>query len=243
MKHSKEINKYEIEKIQKGGFIKGIAKVALFKDLASDDLADLANLLWEFKVNKGDAIYRRGMIGDALYIILEGAVKIVLFSPKGDERIVTIFSEGEFFGEMALLDGMPRSANAIAIKPSKLFFLNNSDFKRFLKKNDAPFEKILSALSARLRKTEELLKDISFLNLQARLAKKLLEIGKTFGHMDGNTLQINLKLTQKELGAMVGANRVQISTELGVLRKEGLISVKDFTISIYDIKGLKQRIR
>lgn len=245
MKHSKEINECEIEKIQKRGGIKGIAKVAfaLFEDLDPDDLADLANLLYEFKVNKGDAIFRKGSKGDALYVILEGAVKIVLSSPKGDERIVTIFSEGNFFGEMALLDGMPRSADAIAIKPSKLLFLNHSDFMRFFKKSDAALEKILLAFSNRLRKTEELLKDISFLNLPARLAKKLLEIGKTFGHMDGNTLQINLKLTQTDLGDMVGATRVHINKELRVLREEGLISFKHFTISIHDIKGLKQRIR
>jgi len=234
---------YEIEKIQKKIGIKGIAKGFLFKDLDLDDLADLANLLCELKVNKGDVIFRKGSKGDALYIILEGAVKIVLSSPQGDDRIVTIFSEGDFFGEMALLDGMPRSAAAVAIKPSKLLFLKRRDFMRFIKKSDAAFEKILSALSMRLRKTDELLEDISFLNIPARLAKKLLEIGKAFGHMDGETLVINLKLTQKELADLVGATRESIAVELRALREKGLISITNKIISIHDIRRLRQRIR
>ena len=174
---------------------------------------------------------------------MEGAVKIVLSSPQGDDRIVTIFSEGDFFGEMALLDGMPRSAAAVAIKPSKLLFLKRRDFMRFIKKSDAAFEKILSALSMRLRKTDELLEDISFLNIPARLAKKLLEIGKAFGHMDGETLVINLKLTQKELADLVGATRESIAVELRALREKGLISITNKIISIHDIRRLRQRIR
>ena len=238
-----KVNEYEIEQIQERAGIKGIAKVFLFKDLELDDLAELANLLYELKVNKGDAIFLKGSEGDALYIILEGAVKIVLSSSRRDERIVNIFSKGDFFGEMALLDGKPRSADAVAIKPSKLLFLKRKDFMRFLKKSDAAVEKILLALSMRLRKTDELLEDLSFLNIPARLAKKLLEIGKAFGRMEGETLTINHKLTQKDLADMVGSTRESINKELRVLQEKGLISITNSIISIHDTRRLKLRIR
>ena len=153
-----------------------LAQIPLFKNLGSEVLADLATLLREQKVKKGDVLFRKKSEGNALYFIREGAIKIVLPSRLGDERIVTIFSEGDFFGEMALLDEMPRSADAVAIKPSRIFILDRIDFLRFLKKNDIAMEKILSTLSVRLRKTDELLEDTTFLNIPARFAKKLMEI-------------------------------------------------------------------
>ncbi|MFC1816503.1 Crp/Fnr family transcriptional regulator [Thermodesulfobacteriota bacterium] len=216
-------------------------QVPLLKNLAPEDLKDLGSLFRELKVDKGDFLFLKGSEGTALYIIQEGAIKIVLPSRMGDERIVAIFSAGDFFGEMALLDGMPRSANAVAIKPSRLLLLNRSDFLRFLKKSESAIEKIMSSLSMRLRKADNLLEETSFLNIPARLSKKLLEIGEAFGHKDGEAIKIHLKLSQKELADMVGATRESINKELRVLREKGLISITENTIYLHDIKRLKRR--
>jgi CRP/FNR family cyclic AMP-dependent transcriptional regulator len=220
-----------------------LAQIPLFKNLGSEVLVDLALLLREQKIKKGDVLFRKKSEGNALYFIREGAIKIVLPSRLGDERIVTIFSEGDFFGEMALLDGMPRSADAVAIKSSRIFILDRIDFLRFLKTNDIAMEKILSTLSTRLRKTDELLEDTTFLNIPARFAKKLMEIGKTFGRQDGESLKISLQLSQQELADMVGATRESINKELRVLREKGLVSVTDKYIHIHDTERLKRRIR
>ncbi|MFC1816685.1 Crp/Fnr family transcriptional regulator [Thermodesulfobacteriota bacterium] len=220
-----------------------LAQIPLLKNLAPEDLEELGTLFRELKVNKGDVLFRKGSEGTALYIIQEGVIKIVLPSRLGDERIVAIFSAGDFFGEMALLDGIPRSADAVAIKPSKLLLLNRSDFLRFLKQSEAAIEKILSSLSMRLRKTDDLLEEASFLNIPARLAKKLLEIGEAFGHKDGEATEIHLKLSQKELADMVGATRESINKELRVLREKGLVSITEKAIYIHDIKRLKRRAR
>ena len=88
--------------------------------------------------------------------------------------ILNILSEGESFGEMSLLDGMPRSADAIALKPSVLLLLRRKDFLKILKQHDSALEMFLSSLSGRLRKAEVLLEDTSFLNIPARFAKKLI---------------------------------------------------------------------
>ena len=115
-------------------------KVPLFKSLTPDDRAELATLLRIQRVKKGEVLFRKESEGNTLYIIQEGAVKIVLSSNLGDERIVAVFSKGDFFGEMSLLDGMPRSADAVAIKPTRLYLLNRSDFIRFLNKTDGAME-------------------------------------------------------------------------------------------------------
>jgi len=218
-----------------------LAQIPLLNNLAPEDLEDLGILFRNQKVDKGDVLFRKGSEGTALYIIQEGAIKIVLPSRLGDERIVAIFAAGDFFGEMALLDGMSRSADAVAIKPSRLLVLNRSDFLRFLKKNESAMEKVLSSLSMRLRKADDLLEETSFLNIPARLAKKLLEIGEVFGHKDGDAIEIHIKLSQKELANMVGATRESINKELRVLREKGLVSVTPKAIHIHDIKRLKRR--
>jgi CRP-like cAMP-binding protein len=102
-------------------------------------------------------------------------------------------------------------------------------------------EKVLSSLSMRLRKADDLLEETSFLNIPARLAKKLLEIGEAFGNKDGEAIEIHLKLSQKELADMVGATRESINKELRVLREKGLVSVTEETIYIHDINRLKRR--
>ena len=217
--------------------------IPLFKSLSPEDRAELATLLRVQRVKKGEVLFRKESEGSTLYIIQEGAIKIVLSSKLGDEMIVTIFSKGDFFGEMSLLDGMPRSADAVAIEPSRLLLLNRSDFLRFLKKNDAAMETILSSLSIRLRKTDDLLGDASFLNIPARFAKKLLEIGETFGRKEGDSMQISLRLSQKDLADMIGATRESINKELRTLREKGLVSTTDKAICIHDIKRLRSRVR
>jgi len=219
-----------------------LSRIPLFENLGSEDLEDLSILLREQKVKKGDVLFRKTSEGNALYFIRQGAIKIVLPSRLGDERIVTIFTAGDFFGEMSLLDGMPRSADAVAAKDSRVLILDRSDFLRFLKNNESAIEKILSTLSLRLRKTDELLEDLTFLNIPARFAKKLLDIGETFGQRDGDTVQVSLKLSQQELADMVGATRESINKELRVLREKGLVTVTDKNIHIHDINRLKRRI-
>jgi len=220
-----------------------LTQIPLFKSLAPQDLAELAELLREQKVKKGEVLFRKGSEGTTLYIIKEGAIKIVLPSRLGEEMIVTIFTEGDFFGEMALLDEMPRSADAVAVEPSRLLLLNRSDFLRYLHRNDGAMVTILSSLSKRLRKTDDLLEDTSFLNIPARFAKKLIELGDTFGRKEGDKMEISLRLTQKDLADMVGATRESINKELRILREKGLVTLTEKAIQINDVNRLRRRVR
>ena len=220
-----------------------LKEVNLFRSLYPEYRKRLATVLRRRSLKKGEVLFRKGDEGHILYIIRKGSIKIVLPSELGDEVVLTIFSEGDFFGELALLDGMPRSADAVALEPSEVFALNRNDFIAFLHDNKEAMQTILSHLSMRLRKTDDLLEDTCFLNISARFAKKLVELAKTYGNLEGNVIQIDLRLTQKDLASMIGTTRESINKELKVLREKGLVSTEEGTIRILNLERLKRRAR
>jgi len=194
-------------------------------------------------LKKGEVLFRKGDEGNVLYIVRKGSIKIVLPSKMGDEAVLAVFSAGDFFGEMALLDGMPRSADAVALEPSELLALNRNDFITFLGNNEEAMQAILSNLSMRLRKTDDSLEDAYFLNISARFAKKLVELAKTHGKRDGDIIQIDLRLSQKDLASMIGATRESVNKELRVLREKGLVSTEKGTLRILDLARLERRAK
>jgi len=215
----------------------------LFNSLENADLEGLVSSMRVQSLKQGQTLFHKGDEGTALYIVKRGAIKIVLPSKIGDEIIVTIFTVNDFFGEMALLDGEPRSANAVAIEPTEVFVLNRNNFLSFLKSNINAIQSILSSLSKRLRLTDEFLEDTCFLSISARLAKKLVELAEFHGKKEENIVNIDLNLTQKELGDMISATRESTNKELKMLRDRGLISTDGNRIKIHDMARLKRRIK
>ena len=219
-----------------------LKQVSLFQTLTEEDSGRLAASVLHQTLKKGEVLFRKGSEGNALYIIKNGSIKIALSSRSGDEVILAIFSNGDFFGEMALLDGMPRSADAIALESSELLVLNRSDFLAFLKGNENAIQSIFCSLSMRLRRTDDLLQDTCFLNISTRFAKKLVELAESHGREEENSVLIDLSLTQTDLASLVGATRESINKELRTLREKGLVCTKENTIRIYNLDLLKRRI-
>jgi CRP-like cAMP-binding protein len=219
-----------------------IRNIALFASMDDEDLSNIQTSLRETKIKQGDSLFRKGDEGTSLYIVKSGTVKIVLPSAEGDEIIVTIFSKGDYFGEMSLVDEEPRSADAIAMEETELYVLKRSDFLSFLQSNVEAIKSVLSVLSKRLRRTDELLEDTCFLNISARLAKKLTELAEQHGKVDGKTVYVDLVLTQKELGDTIGATRESINKELKTLREKGLVTTEGNKIRILDMEELKRRV-
>ncbi|MBT8374881.1 MAG: Crp/Fnr family transcriptional regulator [Deltaproteobacteria bacterium] len=216
-------------------------KIPLFNSLSDSDLENLSESVRLQSLKKGQTLFRKGDEGSSLYIIKQGTIKIVLPSRLGDEVIVTMFSAGDFFGEMALFDGKPRSADALAMEPSQIYVLNRNDFLIFLQSNINAMKSILSQLTNRLRNTDDFLESTCFLSVSARLAKKLLELADSYGQNDGDKVYIDLSLTQKEIGDMIGSTRESINKELKILRDKGLITMQENKIQIVDITRLKRR--
>ncbi len=215
--------------------------VPLFQQLYDEDLAWLVQSIKNRSLKKGEVLFRKGGDGDALYIIKQGKIKISLISHLCDEVVLAIFSECDFFGEMALLDGMTRSADATAIEPTELFALDRQDFLAFLMHNDKAVQAILKSLSQRLRHTDDLLEDTCFLQISARFAKKLVELSGVHGHQRDGKVFIDLALTQKDMASMVGTTRESINKELRILREKGLVSIQDNSIVVHNMERLRRR--
>lgn len=222
-----------------------LKRVHLFQSLSDDDSERLAASLRHRPLKKGETLFRKGDEGNSLYIVRSGSIRIVLPSESGEEVSPAILSEGDFFGEMALLDGMSRSADAVALEASEVFALNRRDFFSFLLNNEKAIQSIFSFLSMRLRKTDDLLEDVCFLNISTRLAKRLIELAATYGRQkEGEDIvQIDLRLTQKDLASMVGVTRESINKEMRVLRERNLISTRENMIQILNLTRLKRRAR
>lgn len=220
-----------------------LKQIPLFRSLRAEDSRDIAALLRKQTLRKGDALFRKGEEGHSLYMITAGKIKILRQSRDGDEVILAVLSPGDFCGEMALLDGLPRSADAVAVEETHLYGLNRKDFLAYVMNNETAVKAILSALSTRLRKADDFLEDIFFLNVAARLAKKLIELAVINGLQEEDGGPIKLNVTQKDLAGMIGATRESVNKGLRSLREKNLIVLSGKAILIQNMEGLQQRIR
>jgi CRP/FNR family transcriptional regulator, cyclic AMP receptor protein len=220
-----------------------LKQIPLFGTFQPADHEQLAGLLRRRNLKKGDVLFRKGDEGTALYSIIKGRMKITVPSKLGDEITLAILSPGDFFGEMALLDGLPRSADATAVEETLLYVLNRSDFLSFLIHNENAVRSILDALSSRLRKTDDFLTEVCFLNISARLAKRLLEMSESLLHENKPGSSMELKLTQKDLASLLGTTRETINRELKILRDRGIVSTSRNLITIHNRELLKRCIK
>ena len=194
-------------------------------------------------IRKGDFLFHRGDEGTALYVIYKGLIKIAVPSKRGDEITLAILAEGDFFGEMALLDDLPRSADAMAMEETQLYVLNRTDFLSFLIHNEHAIRTLMQALSLRLRRTDDMVAEVCFLNVSARLAKRLVDLVESRHQMSKGDEKYDVSLTQRELASLIGVSRETINKELKILRQKGIVTTSRNTITICDLERLKNRIR
>lgn len=218
-----------------------LKKIPLFSSFSEEDLQDLSRLIRRKSLSKGEALFRRGDEGTALYVVSQGRIKVSL-SRRLDKVALAILGQGEFVGEMALLDGQTRSADVVALEASQLYVLNRKDFLSFLINNANAVRAILFSLSMRLRKTNDLLGEMCFLNISARLAKKLVELAEAQAADEKNPSEYTLKISQQELAELLGVSRESINKELKSLRAGKILSTSRNSIRIIDLDLLKKHI-
>ena len=217
-------------------------QVPLFASLKQDHLNELAGKMTTREYRQSDVIFHKDDPGSILYIIKEGQVKITTPSPDGEEVILAIFTKGDFFGELSLLDECPRSAGAVAMSPTQVYTLHRVDFIDFICRNAELAIDMLATLSRRLRRTDSLVEDAVFLNLPARLAKQLLELSENHGVKTDEGIEIDLHLTQQDLANIVGASRVAVNKQLGLFQSRGLIRVGRQRITLLRPDDLGKRV-
>ncbi len=171
----------------------------------------------------GESICRLDDPGDSMMAVVLGTVRISLPAIKGKEIILADLQAGEFFGEIALLDGKTRSANATAHTKCELMVLDRRDLLPFLERNPVACVKLMEMLCARIRRSDERMADIAFLDLPARLAKTILHY-PTASRTAGT---IKLSLSQSELAAMAGGTRENVNRCLRDWQRRGILELKD----------------
>jgi CRP/FNR family transcriptional regulator, cyclic AMP receptor protein len=219
-----------------------LANIPLFASVEPRALQALQARMQRRTFDRGESIFFKGEDGDTLYVIVSGEVKIVLAAPDGQESILIVLGDGDFFGEMALFDAKPRSADAVAIGPTTTLTLHRREFEQFVRENPEVAFPIFRSLTARLRRTTHRLEDLMFLDLATRVAKKLLQLAAKHGVETPRGVRIDLPLSQQELAEMVGATRPRVNEQLRRLAQDGLIEVDRQTITLVRPRDLRKRV-
>lgn len=218
-----------------------LAKAPLFADLPDEERRRLGRLLRPRRYTRGEVIFLEGDQGTALCLIAEGRIRIQLTGSDGREVVINVYGPGEHFGEMALLDGEPRSADAIAQDAARVFWLQREDFEAFLDSHPRAAMTMMASLSRRLRHTTRVVQDATFRDVPARLARVLLDLAARNGQPIVPGIRIESRLTQGELAAMVGASRETVNRALRGFEQRGLIGWDANRIMILQPEQLRAR--
>ena len=210
-----------------------LRKVPLFSDLSEAELARFAEVTREREYPKNSVILFEDDPGDALYIVSTGQVKVVLIGEDGREVILSVLGDGDFFGEMALIDDEPRSAHVIAMRDSQLLVLRRDDFQAQLVAQPKIGLKLLRVLVQRLRRADEKIGGLVLLDVNGRVARLLLDMAD-----EGGGPKITRRLTHHTSAQMIGSSRETVSRAMRELVDRGFIDVTRREISIRNRDGL-----
>ena len=219
-----------------------LAKVPLFAGLRADELEELSALFRTGRYRKGEVVFREGDSGTALYVVEDGEVKLTLTSLEGKEVTLALLGSGAFFGELSLLDGEPRSADARTRVASTLLALEREHFLRVVESRPQLARSLLAALSRRLRRTTEMVHDAGFLDVPGRLARALLQMSDVDVRSGPDGIVDSPQLTQVELAEMAGATRESINKWLGIYERLGLVERQKGFVTVLKPEELRRRI-
>ena len=184
---------------------------------------DLASHLREIEYEKGSTIISADDPGTKFFVVAKGKVKVVVYSTEGREVIFSLMKDGDFFGEMSLLDGEPRSANVIAQGDVSLLTLERNDFIKWLESHSSAFMMLIAELSRRLREADARIGSLVLLDVYGRVARKLLDLARQEGKRVPEGILIAERPTQVELAGFVGASRETVARAMGELQRRGYI--------------------
>ena len=206
----------------------------LFGKLGADLIDRLAACAHARTVRAGATIFQKGDPGDSLFAICAGTVRIGSHSAEGKDAVLNLIHAGEIFGEIALLDGRPRSADAQAVGDCELMVIARRDFMPMVAREPELALRLIEVLCARLRRTSQQVEDMTFLDLPARLAKTLLWLAASSRH----AVSRKITLTQREIGEIVGMTRESVNKQLRAWEARGWISLRRGTIVVRDQAAL-----
>jgi len=205
-------------------------RVALFSDLAAEELAALARVAMQRHYAAGTPILREAELGDLVFVLLSGEVKVFVDSPDGREVVLTHLQAGDFFGEMALFEGETRSASVTALTDCEIVGLAREDFLTVLSRDFALTKKILKTLSARLRRANDVIESLAHQDVGGRLARYLVRLADESGRPAVDGYYAVHRPTHQEIANSIGATRETVTRMLKQFEDRKLIRIQGSTV-------------
>lgn len=210
-----------------------LGRTLLFEGLDPHELTRLASIARETLLKTSDVLFEQGDESDGLYLIVSGLVRVYLTAEDSREATINILEDGEVIGEMALLDGLPRSAGAAALTDTKLIFIPRAPFLALLDVSPKIARQIILTLCERLRSANSQFDQAVFHDLRYRLIVLLRQLALIHGRVEDDFAVVELDLTQGTLAQMLGASREAVNKQLRALTKEGRVAIEGSHIQIF----------
>lgn len=213
----------------------------LFTGLDEKTLAYLGERAVRRTFEKGRTLFYQGDMGDTLYVVAEGLVKVWVSSGDGEEMVMATLRRPDAFGELSAVDGRGRSASATVLEPSVLVSIDRTTLLDSVHRNPNVADSMMRALGGLARKITEQASDLVFLDLTGRVAKCLVHLTERDGRAEGDVTILELPLTQTELAEMVGGSRQSVNHILKTFEHRGLLELRGREVAILDLDVLRHR--
>jgi CRP-like cAMP-binding protein len=221
-----------------------LARCVLFSRLDPASLDACAQRLRRRRYRRDETVFHQGDPGDALQVIASGSVKVLLPSPEtGDSAILATLGPGEFFGELALLDGEPHSASVVALEPAETLVLHRDDLLELVDSSPDLRRALLASLAGELRRLTEHAAALHFLGLPGRLAQRIGDLAARDEADANGELRLDWPYTQAELAAMIGGTRESVNRLLADFVGRGLLRFDRDTLIVTDLDRLLAEAR
>lgn len=217
-----------------GNKLATLQKIPLFFGLSEASLSRLEALVRERALERDQLVIRQSEPGNSMFVILEGRVKVSLHGDDGKEVILSVLKAGDFFGEMSLLDGQPRSANVSTLEPTRLLVLERSALLQILKHEPEVGLTILAEMSRRLRVADQNIKSLALLDVYGRVARAIRVLCREEGKQAGTNVIIENRPTHQDLAARAGTSRETVSRIVGDLIRAGFITMDAKRLIVHD---------
>jgi CRP/FNR family cyclic AMP-dependent transcriptional regulator len=225
---------------QSTGAVELLARVPLFKGMQPEHLQRLASICRRRSLDADETLFWEGEPGHALYLVIAGQIKIQRITPSGKLVVIALRGVGEHVGEMALLDGEPRSADAVAAEPCELLSLDRERFMQCMAEHPQIALNMLASMTRRLREAANQAEGQRELDVHGRVAAALLQLAESHGESVKGGVRITIRVTQQELADRIGATRVSVNKALGRLRGENAIRLEGSTLVVVDTPYLQR---
>lgn len=199
-----------------------LQNVPLFAKLSSRERLTLGRAAIVRSYPKNSAILREGERTDSLYVINSGKVKVLMRDEEGKEVILSILKKGDYFGELAVIDELPRSASVVTMEPSEMTVLSKAEFIQCVANNPGIAMTIMRGLAQRLREADLQIESLALMDVYGRVARTLLQLAEP----ENGKMVIKSRLSQQEIASMIGASREMVSRILKSLAHDGYLTIE-----------------